>query len=119
VDVFDSSFHPVTILPATAFKDPNLPSNFAPFGIANIDNQLYVTFALQKLPDRHDEQAGPGNEDGTREYISKFPTSMAQDLRKAIDMADSWAIAKEQEFYAARYGRNAEQPDSFGEPAED
>ena len=60
VDVFDSSFHLVTTLPATAFKDPNLPANFAPFGIANIDGQLYVTFALQKLPDRHDDQAGPG-----------------------------------------------------------
>ena len=61
VDVFDSSFHLVTTLLATAFKDPNLPANFAPFGIANIDGQLYVTFALQKLPDRHDDQAGPGN----------------------------------------------------------
>ena len=47
VDVFDSSFHLVTTLPATAFKDPNLPANFAPFGIADIDGQLYVTFALR------------------------------------------------------------------------
>jgi uncharacterized protein (TIGR03118 family) len=59
VDVFNSNFQPVTA--PGGFKDPNLLANFAPFGIANIGGQLYVTFALQKLPDRHDDQAGPGN----------------------------------------------------------
>jgi hypothetical protein len=41
--VFDSSFHLVT----GGFVDPNVPANYAPFGIASIDNLLYVTFALQ------------------------------------------------------------------------
>jgi uncharacterized protein (TIGR03118 family) len=34
VDVFDSSFHAIT----GGFVDPNLPANYAPFGIASIDN---------------------------------------------------------------------------------
>jgi hypothetical protein len=39
VDVFDSSFHAIT----GGFVDPNLPANYAPFGIASIDNLLFVT----------------------------------------------------------------------------
>jgi uncharacterized protein (TIGR03118 family) len=45
VDIFDSSFQPVTI--PGAFVDPNLPAGYAPFDIAAIDNLIYVTFALQ------------------------------------------------------------------------
>jgi uncharacterized protein (TIGR03118 family) len=57
VDVFDGSFHPVTI--AGAFVDPDLPSGFAPFGIQNLQGLIYVTYAQQ---DAHaeDEVAGPG-----------------------------------------------------------
>jgi len=43
------------------FTDPDVDQNFAPFGIQTIGGQLYVTFALQKLPDKHDDEAGPGN----------------------------------------------------------
>ena len=56
VQIFNSSF-----APAGSFTDPSLPPGFAPFGIANIDGFLYVSFALQKPPDNHDDQAGPGN----------------------------------------------------------
>jgi uncharacterized protein (TIGR03118 family) len=56
VDVFDSSFTPVT----GGFVDPNLPANYAPFGIASIDNLLYVTFALQNGA-KHDDVAGVGH----------------------------------------------------------
>lgn len=45
----------------TTFTDTNVDPDFAPFGIQNIGGQLYVTFALQKLPDKHDDEAGPGN----------------------------------------------------------
>jgi uncharacterized protein (TIGR03118 family) len=63
IDVFDSSFHMVT-----TFSDPNPPpvpagtqsSGWGPFGIANIDNLLFVTFALQNAA-KHDDVAGPGN----------------------------------------------------------
>ena len=56
VEMYDKSFNLVK-----TFTDPNVDPNFAPFGIQNIGGKLYVTFALQKLPDKHDDQSGPGN----------------------------------------------------------
>jgi uncharacterized protein (TIGR03118 family) len=92
VDVFDSSFHLVTTLPATAFKDPNLPANFAPFGIANIDGQLYVTFALQKLPDRHDDQAGPGN--GVVDVFDANDGHLVKRLISNGQLNSPWGLAR-------------------------
>jgi len=43
------------------FVDPKIPAGFAPFGIENIDGDLFVTYAKQKQPDKHDDMAGPGN----------------------------------------------------------
>lgn len=56
VEIYDKNFGLVN-----TFTDPSVDPNFAPFGIQNIDGKLFVTFALQKLPDKHDDQAGPGN----------------------------------------------------------
>src|SRR6266436_4338180 len=56
VEVYDKDFTQVN-----TFTDPNVDANFAPFGIQKIGDQLFVTFALQKLPDMHDDQSGPGN----------------------------------------------------------
>jgi len=56
VDVFDRSFQFVK-----SFTDPNVPAGYAPFGIANIGGQLFVTFAKQKGPDNEDDDAGVGN----------------------------------------------------------
>ena len=67
VDVFDSSFHLVTL--AGTFTDPNLPAGFAPFGIQNIGGTLYVTYALQD-EDKEDDVAGPGNG-----FVDAFDTS--------------------------------------------
>jgi uncharacterized protein (TIGR03118 family) len=57
VDVFDSSFHLVTI--PGAFVDPNLPDGYAPFGIANLGGRIFVSYAKQDA-DREDEIAGQG-----------------------------------------------------------
>ncbi len=57
VAVFDNTFHPAT-LPGN-FSDPNLPPGFAPFGIQNLNGNLYVTYAKQNA-ERHDDVAGPG-----------------------------------------------------------
>ena len=57
VDVFDGMFHQV--MWKGAFKDPNLPRRFAPFGIQTIGNRLFVTFAKQS-PDAVDEVDGAG-----------------------------------------------------------
>lgn len=56
VEIYDKNFNLVK-----TFTDPNVDLNFAPLGIQNIGGKLFVTFALQKLPDKHDDQSGPGN----------------------------------------------------------
>jgi uncharacterized protein (TIGR03118 family) len=58
IDVFDGTFAPVS-LPA-AFKDPKLPPGFAPFGMRNLDGNIYVTYAKQDAA-KHDDVAGKGN----------------------------------------------------------
>jgi uncharacterized protein (TIGR03118 family) len=57
VDVFDSSFHPVTL--SGTFSDPRLPPRYAPFGIQNVLGNLYVTYAKQD-EDAEDDVAGDG-----------------------------------------------------------
>ena len=50
-------------MPATTdggFTDPKIPAGFAPFGIANIDGVLFVTYAKQNQ-EKHDDVAGNGN----------------------------------------------------------
>jgi uncharacterized protein (TIGR03118 family) len=59
VDVFDSQFNPVKLSPG-AFHDALIPASFAPFGIANINGNLYVTFAQQDS-EKHDDVAGAGH----------------------------------------------------------
>jgi uncharacterized protein (TIGR03118 family) len=48
------------------FVDPNIPSGYAPFGVAHLGGKLYVTYALQDAS-RKDDVAGPGNG-----YVSVF-----------------------------------------------
>jgi uncharacterized protein (TIGR03118 family) len=57
VDVFDTKFAPVSL--SGGFKDPNIPAGYAPFGIANIQGDLYVTYAKQDA-ERHDDVKGVG-----------------------------------------------------------
>jgi uncharacterized protein (TIGR03118 family) len=56
VDVFDANYQFVS-----SFTDPQIPAGFAPFGIQNINNQLFVTFAKQLGPDNEDDAPGVGN----------------------------------------------------------
>lgn len=86
IDVFSSNYTPVIGFP---FADPNLPINYAPFNIYNINNQLYVTYALQKPPDNDDDQAGPGNG-----YINVF-TVNGQLIRRLVSrgaLNSPWGI---------------------------
>ena len=55
VDVFDSNFAPINL--ERQFVDPDLPLRFAPFGIANINGFIYVTYAMQ---DDNGEDDVPG-----------------------------------------------------------
>jgi uncharacterized protein (TIGR03118 family) len=67
VDVFDASFAPVTV--AGNFADPTIPTGFAPFGIAAIGGNIYVSYAKQ---DAGAEDDIPGNGNG---YINVFDAS--------------------------------------------
>jgi uncharacterized protein (TIGR03118 family) len=59
VEAYDSTFKPVQ-LPGGLFVDPRLPAGYGPFGIAEINGQLYVTFAKQDAA-LHDDVAGQGH----------------------------------------------------------
>jgi uncharacterized protein (TIGR03118 family) len=48
VDVFNNTFHPVNT--HGGFTDPNLPHDFAPFGIQAIGGRIYVSYAKQGTP---------------------------------------------------------------------
>ncbi len=56
VDVFDSSYTP---LPFVTFTDPNLPADYAPFGIQTIGGHVFVTFA-NKTQGNDEENHGAG-----------------------------------------------------------
>ncbi len=59
IDVFDSTFTQVH-LGADAFSDAAIPDGYAPFGIANIQGDLFVTYAKQDQA-KHDDVAGAGH----------------------------------------------------------
>jgi uncharacterized protein (TIGR03118 family) len=59
VEAYDSTFKPVQ-LPGGLFVDPRLPAGYGPFGIAEINGMLYVTFAMQNAT-LHDDVAGLGH----------------------------------------------------------
>src|SRR5437016_12349105 len=58
VDVFDGSFGDVNT--PGAFVDPSIPAGYAPFGIQNIDGNIFVTYAKQDA-DAEDDVAGQGH----------------------------------------------------------
>jgi len=65
VDVFapngSTGFRPATSQEVEGgFTDPSIPAGFAPFGIENIDGNLFVSYAKQNAQ-KHDDVAGPGN----------------------------------------------------------
>jgi uncharacterized protein (TIGR03118 family) len=63
IDVFGPSGPNGSFTPTTThggFIDPKIPAGYAPFGIANIDGDLFVTYALQNA-EKHDDVAGRGN----------------------------------------------------------
>jgi uncharacterized protein (TIGR03118 family) len=88
VDMFDKNFKPV--IDPTAFKDPNLPKGYAPFGIASIDGKIYVTYALQDA-EKHDDVKGAHHG-----FVDVYDTD-GHNLQRLISqgLLDSpWGLAK-------------------------
>lgn len=88
VDVFDSNFAPAKV--AGTFTDPNLPPGFAPFGIRNVDGDLFVTFALQD-EGKHDDVAGQGNG-----FVDIFDTDghLIRRFASQGDLNSPWGITR-------------------------
>jgi uncharacterized protein (TIGR03118 family) len=58
VDVFNGNFQQVSS--PGAFVDPTIPDGYAPFGIRNLDDRIFVTYAKQDA-DAEDDVAGLGH----------------------------------------------------------
>ena len=87
VDVFDTHFSPVT-LPPGAFTDAELPPDFAPFNVQNINGKLFVAFAKQD-EDKEEEVAGPG-----LGYVDAFDANghLLMRLKSGHWMNAPWAV---------------------------
>ncbi len=105
IDVYDKSFNLVSM----PFSDPTIPPGFAPFNIANIGGQLYVTYALQNGL-KHDDVSGPGNG-----YINIFNTDGTFVKRFASQgtLNSPWGITQADDEFGQ--GKNAILVGNFGD----
>jgi uncharacterized protein (TIGR03118 family) len=86
VETYNENFQPVN---PSGFTDPNLPAGYAPFGIHNLNGQIYVSYALQDSK-KEDEVAGPGNG-----FVDAFDTS-GNFLRRVVsggNLNAPWGLA--------------------------
>lgn len=93
IDVFDGKFQPVTA--PGGFKDPSLPSGFAPFNIQKIGRRLLVTYALQDSS-KHDDIAGQGNG-----FLNVFDTdgNLKQQLISKGPLNSPWGMTLAPQFF--------------------
>jgi uncharacterized protein (TIGR03118 family) len=59
IDVFKGSSNAPDLI--GKFTDPNLPSGYAPFNVADLDGTVYVSYAQQSTPPSKDEVSGAGH----------------------------------------------------------
>jgi uncharacterized protein (TIGR03118 family) len=86
VHTFDENFHQVN---PNGFVDPNLPADYAPFGIRNFNNEIFVTYAKQDHR-REDDVACAGCG-----FVNVFDTS-GNFLRRLISNGNlnaPWGLA--------------------------
>jgi uncharacterized protein (TIGR03118 family) len=86
VETYDESFHQVN---PNGFADPTLPAGYAPFGIRNINGEIFVTYALQDRA-KHDDVPGVGHG-----FVNVFDTS-GNFLRRLIsngNLNSPWGLA--------------------------
>ena len=87
VEIYDQNFSRID--GANKFVDPSLPSGFAPFGIANINGSIYVTYAKQDA-DAEDDVAGPGHG-----FVNVFDTqgNFIKRLISRGELNSPWGLA--------------------------
>jgi len=95
VDVFapngSSGYRPATSAEIPGgFTDPNLPPGFAPFGIQNIDGDLFVTYALQDANKQNDV---PGQGNG---FVDVFDTNgnLLQRFAQEGQLNAPWGVVR-------------------------
>jgi len=95
IDVFapngSAGFRPATSSEIDgAFTDPKIPAGFAPFGIQNINGDLFVTYALQDAA-KHDDVAGRGNG-----FVDIFDTDghLLQRFASRGALNSPWGVAR-------------------------
>src|SRR5262245_50109120 len=93
IDVFGPNGSNGKFTPATTgggFADPNLPAGYAPFGIQNIDGNLFVTYAKQD-PAKKDDVPGPGNG-----FVDVFDTDghLLRRFASAGPLNSPWGVAR-------------------------
>lgn len=88
IEVFDSSFNPLT-LRSTAFHDPEVPAGYAPFGVSALRGKIYVTYA------RQDSAAAAPNSGPAQGIIDTY--SAGGQLLKRVatggDLNSPWGLA--------------------------
>ena len=86
VETYDENFHRVN---PNGFVDPNLPHDYAPFGIHNLDGEIFVAYAQQDHR-RVEEVPGPG-----KGFVDAFDTS-GNLLRRVVSNGNlnaPWGLA--------------------------
>ena len=88
IDVFSSTFAPVTTLPPGAFVDPTLPTGFVPFNVEDIGGTVYVTYAPSGHANQVDATAGEG-------VVATFTESgtFIRNLVTGGPLASPWGMA--------------------------
>lgn len=88
VDVFNSNWQLVHL--AGDFTDPNIPAGYAPFGIANINGLIYVSYAVQNAA-KHDDVAGSGHG-----FIDVYTNNgfLVERLVSHVDLNSPWGLAE-------------------------
>src|SRR5437868_5464568 len=98
VETYDENFHQVT---PNGFVDPNLPDHYAPFGIRNFNNEIFVTYAKQDHK-KHDDVACPGCG-----FVDVFDTS-GNFLRRLVSnnqLNAPWGLVEvEDELWVGNFG---------------
>jgi len=87
IDVFDGTFTQVTV-PGT-FTDPKVQHGYAPFGIQAINNQIWVTYALQDAA-KHDPVNKPAHG-----FVSVFDTdgNLISHFAQHGHLSSPWGVA--------------------------
>ena len=107
VDVFDTNFAKPADMQGK-FIDPSIPSGFVPFGIVALNDQLYVTYAMQDSA-KHDEVTGAGLGyvdvfDLSGNFISRFASAGALNAPWGIAIAPAGFGSSEGNFLIGNFG---------------